>query len=318
MRDVYFMGVDPAPSEGMNSDEGAVVVGRARLIREPEGPPGRRSPTGPSPPPSPAAPAPGWAGNSWGTEWSLGEAAGSQLWTDWWFDVVYARRLTFRERASARQYAGLIHWVDRRFNCERIVMDPNGGGTFVKRELIGETQLINGVETQVVPIGDRVDGPTKVVRGKFNLIMFKRGDPGLDELWPGLAGDEQLNDAVYCAVKEALELEKLRFPPPVAELRAREGPMAQPEGWWERLPEEAQWAYRNVEALQEQMLGLMAATKEDGTYQLTKRGAHVFTSVGKKDLVSGLLYAYAGFLVWLRAGEAGLPGGDAGDGGQGW
>ena len=57
-------------------------------------------------------------------------------------------------------------------------MDPNGGGVLIKRELISPKQLINGVETEVVPIADQVDGPKQLVRGEFILNLFKRGGPG--------------------------------------------------------------------------------------------------------------------------------------------
>ena len=64
----------------------------------------------------------------------------------------YGRRMTWKQKASARQWAGIIHQHHQRFRFERICMDPNGGGTLIKRELISTRQLINGVDTDVTPI----------------------------------------------------------------------------------------------------------------------------------------------------------------------
>ena len=261
MKAKYFLGVDPAPSEGQFSDDGALVVGKATPKGEP-----------------------------------------SKHWSDWNFDYVYARRLTSREKATTRQWSGIIHTLERRFGFEKIVMDPSGGGTFVQRDLLAEKQLIEGVEMTATPIGDLVTGMTKVVHGRFNLHMFKRGDTGLDALWPGLGGDELLLDAIYSALKMAFDCGTIGLVPRVKTMRTGEQGAV-----FDAFAAEQQWAYKNLDALVEQLLGITVATKESQSkeeviYALTKRGAHQFDSVGKKDFVSAALFAYAGFLVWLNEG----------------
>src|ERR1035441_9105425 len=125
----FFEGIDPAPSESHKSDDGALVVGVATPRRPPD--PGQAPP----------------------------EAA-----ADWFFDFIYARRRTWKEKATARQWSGIIHQHHRRFRFERICMDPNGGGVLIKRELLATKQLVNAVETEVTPIGDLVDAPKLLAR----------------------------------------------------------------------------------------------------------------------------------------------------------
>jgi hypothetical protein len=72
MEHVYFFeGIDPAPSESHKSDDGALVVGCAQPRRLPE----KLLPDGQTEPLSDNA-------------------------ADWHFDFVYARRLTWKQKAS--------------------------------------------------------------------------------------------------------------------------------------------------------------------------------------------------------------------------
>jgi hypothetical protein len=66
-------------------------------------------------------------------------------------------------------------------------------------------------------------------------------------------------------------------------------------------PEERQWAARNLDAARGQLANIVVATKEDGTFQFTRRNARQFSAVGKKDFVSASMYCYAAFLMWLRS-----------------
>jgi hypothetical protein len=252
-------GIDPAPSESHKSDDGAIVLGLAepRLVG-----PEDRLPDNPA---------------------------------DWTFYFVYARRLTWVERASARQWSGILHSLHQRFRFERLVMDPNQGGTLIKRELILPRQTINGVETDVTPIGDQVDAPRLVARGDFILHLFKRGDPGIESLWPELPGDDNLNDALYSTCKEALDHGQWGWP-------------ALYETWKdERREELALWSEERVTALQElhraagQLQSIVVLTREDGTILFTKRNARQFSALGKKDLALASMYCYCAFLICLRS-----------------
>ena len=270
----FFPGIDPAPSETHKSDDGAIVIGAAcprRPLAKDEPPP--------------------------------------QDEKEWWFDYCYARVFTSKERMSARQWSGMIHLLDQRFGFERILMDAGagGGGIYVKRELMAPEQIINGALTTVVPICDLEEGPLLVPRGRFILHMFKRGDPGVDSVWPdpsgsgkSLAGDELLKDALYSSYKTALENHIPAWPPAVGELLAtqREETLR-----WGR---ERLWALKNLDAGREQLMKILVETSEkDGEeYQvITQRGARKFHSLGKDDIALAEMYAYGAFRIWLRAGD---------------
>jgi hypothetical protein len=59
--------------------------------------------------------------------------------------------------ATTRQWSAFIHLKHRHFGFDGICMDAAGGGTWINDELILTKQEIEGVETQVVPIGSQED-----------------------------------------------------------------------------------------------------------------------------------------------------------------
>lgn len=261
----FFCGVDPAPSESQRSDDGGIVIACAQPRRLP----------------------------------AAGEALSDNE-ADWWFDYVYARRLTAKEKASARQWSALLHRLHQQFRFEKIVMDPNQGGRYIQRELIQPHQLINSVESEVTPIADLKEGPTKVVRADFILHCWERGDPaigGSDGLWPGLPGDDNLNDVLYSETKEALDHGLIGWPLPWEDWMGDPDRKALLRQW----PEERLWSLKNLTVMQHQFKSVMVATREDGSQLFTKRGARQFSAVGKKDLVSAAMYARMAFKIWLRS-----------------
>lgn len=272
----YFAGIDPAPSEGQRSDDGAIVIGRA----EPRN-----------------------------------REVVTDVRSDWFFDFVFARRLTSKEKASARQWSGIIHQLHERFRLEKIVLDPGGGGMFIKREMQSPRQLIDGREEDRVPIGDLVDAPRMMVRGHFILHLFKRGDPGVELLWPELSGDDLLNDALYSEFREALNQQWMCLPPDLGDFLS--DPASKSE--FQRWPEERQWSMTNLTAFVQQARGLVVATNPDGTYALTKRGARQFMATGKKDIVSAAMYAHLAFNIWLKSADMrGSSNGEDAKGFSGW
>lgn len=263
----YFMGVDPAPSEGQRSDDGAMVVLRARP-REAENTGGNVS--------------------------------------DWVLDAVWARRVRKavagrQSGLSAREWAGLIHRKRADFGLAKICMDWNGGGNFIKRELASHKTVMDGQERGVTPIVTREE--TGVAVAHVILCMFKRGDPDIEGTWEGLGGDDMLNDALYAEVKELLDQGGIGMPRPFGEWDKGET-----EGW----EEERVWALKCLTLMQEQLVAVQAATREDGTWLTTKRGARQFSSTKRKDFASALLYAYAAFRAWLAGAEADWGSGSGG------
>lgn len=265
----FFLGVDSAPSESQRSDDGALVgaVAQPKRIPHPSGD---------------------------GENQML-----SPLVADWNFDFIYGKRLTSKERASARQYSGVIHRLHQRLGFEGIMMDPGGGGQWIQRELKNYKQIIDGTETKVVPIADKLTGPYELTAGYFILNLYKRGDPGVEQLWPGLAGDDMLNDSAYSILKEGLDTGVINLPAPAREWFGDAEKKVAIKKW----TEERTWCIKNLDALADQLVKIVVLTKEDGTQVLTRRHARQFEARGKKDLASAAMYCYLSFLIWLRSEE---------------
>lgn len=262
----FFLGIDPAPSESQRSDDGALVGAAAWPKNLPEP----------------------------GQPLSTNEA-------DWWFEYIYARRLTSKEKASARQWSGLIHQLHQAFRFAKIVMDPNGGGTLIKRELILPRQFFNGADRDVTPIADQKDGPTQTITGDFILHLWKRGDPGVEALWPGLPGDENLNDTLYSEMKEALDHGLVLMTPHKKDWLADKETREKLRAW----VEERFWSLVNLSILQEQLKNIVVATHEDGTQIFSKRNARQFSALGKKDFVSAAMYCRMAFKMYVTGDEWG-------------
>ncbi len=268
----FFLGADTAPSESQTSDDGALVIAAAWPKHPPvELPDRNRHWSEEDKPLLPALPA------------------------DWHFGYVYARRVTWKNKLSGRQWSGLIHDLHRRFQFSGIMMDPGGGGIWVKREMIDTHQVINGAVTEVVPLGDTEGDAFKVARGNFIVHLFKRGDPGIDKYWPMLAGDEMLNDAGYSMLKSDFENSEILMVPPIEHWMGQEH-----RQWFDSRPNELQRAIECLDAIVAQMAVFYIETGDDDIPKTTARGAKMFGSIGKKDLLSAALFSRTMFQVWLR------------------
>lgn len=248
----YFCGFDTAPAQSARADDGAIVVLRATPRHEAE-------------------------------EGALSERA-----DDYAESALYARKI---RNASARQWSGFLHLLDERFGgFSMIVGDPGGGGLFIRKELGSSRQLIENAERECTPIVTP-DDPNAPVVAKYTLRLFKRGDTGIESVWPKLAGDDVLNDAAHGALREAIEHGHVVLPPD-----AREWKRDQVAGW----SEERQFALRNLSEMAAQLVNITVATKDDGTYAFTKHNVRMFSARGRKDLAYAFMYAHVAFLIWLR------------------
>jgi hypothetical protein len=123
----------------------------------------------------------------------------------------------------------------------------------------------------VAAIGDMV----RIIRhATSRRNPFKRGEPGVEAMWPELPGDDNLNDALYSTMKDALDHGQVAWPMPVEEWLAERKEILRT---W---PEERLWALKNLDASTVQMKHIIVATKEDGTFAFTKRNARQFSAVG--------------------------------------
>lgn len=259
---LFFLGGDCAPADTHRSDDGALVASMA----EPK-----------------ALPNPG--------------QALSNNFHDWWFTPVYARTITSRERATTRQWSGLVHDLHRRFSFTKICFDPNQGGVYVSRDMRQTTQLINGVEQECRPIGDQVIAPTMLSSAEFILHLFKRGDPGVEAIWPKLAGDDQLKAAMYGETKNMLDFNAARYVTKWNDLRNEQPELT--NSW----SEEQIWASKNLMALCTQLVNIHVLKNANGQFAFTGRGAHTFKSAGKDDLALAYMYSFMAFRMFLALGN---------------
>jgi hypothetical protein len=215
---------------------------------------------------------------------------------DYALSAVYAERVTAKRKLKAREWAGLIHREQRAFNLAAICIDPNHGGRYITRELASTRVPIEGIETEVTPISSPDD---PVSFGHQNLFLFKRGDCGVEMLWPKLPGDDNLNDAAYTEVKLLFDRVGVAFPRPYHDWSKDE------LAHW---PARRVWALKNLNSvnlerkgsLVEQFSAWQLALHPDGTEMFTKHNARKFDFGGrKKDLASAFVYAYVAFRIWL-------------------
>jgi hypothetical protein len=261
----YFLGYDPAPAQTKSSDDAGLAILRIR-------------------------PRPG-----------LGAAPTSNF-SDWLFEFVWAYRMRGEMKRqqepgilfanSVRQMSGLVHSVHRRFKLSGILMDPAGGGNLIVPELNKERQVIAGIETEVTPIATADD--ISVTNAHFILNLYLRRDRGVSTLWPLLIGDDGLYEAMHVAFQEAVEHSVVSFPLPFAD---------RPGSTTVEWPAEMRWALINLDAARKQMMNIQAATRDDGSWELTKNGAKTFSASGKKDLAYACILAYVRALIWLKTGE---------------
>jgi hypothetical protein len=222
---------------------------------------------------------------------------------DWKMDYVWAYRV---RRADASQWAAIIHRKHQQFDFSGIILDPGGGGQWVRPELAKPKQLIRDVETKVRPIACEEDEAT-MVTGDFCLVMFKRGDAKIARLWGDLnmRGDDNLVDAAHSEFHEALELGVIGFP-----RTYRQWGREVTSGW----SEEKQWACRLLEMGARQLMKVSVRTNDDGSTYYSKNKAREFSAKGRKDFAYAMMYAFTRALLWIKTygDEAGdtVPEGD--------
>lgn len=205
--------------------------------------------------------------------------------SDWLAEYVWAFRV---RNADVDQWSGFIHAKHKQFNFTGMLMDPGGGGQWIMPKLQKAEQLINGIKVKCRPIGTLEENSPD---GAPLMCLFKRGDPGVEAMWPLLRGDDNLVDSMHVEYQAVLENGRALFPLPFNE---------RPRGSCDEWPDEKQWALKNLDAGREQMVNIQVATRDTGEYLLTRNGAKQFAALGKKDIAYAMIYAYIRFLMWLK------------------
>jgi hypothetical protein len=209
---------------------------------------------------------------------------------DWNLDFVWAYRV---RKADAPQWAGIIHKKVEHFRLDGIMLDPGGGGMWIRPELKKSKQVIEGIERDVIPIACPEDEPEMPTTGKFILSMFKIMDTCVQRAWGSmqLANIDNLYDVIHSEFQEAWALGLFSLPPKV-----RDMPRSEVATWSaEKLD-----ASNLIDLMAKQITSINVKTDENGGTKFTKNGAKQFVCKGKKDFAYAAMYSYAKFLTWLR------------------
>ena len=266
----YFDGVDPAPAQSQRADDGGMSVLRLR-------------------------PKPG-----------LGRPPTSVK-ADWLFEFVWSYRVRgqralvtsagdtegmdahlFAQRAG--EWSGFIHKKHQHFKFDGILMDPMGGGQQIWPELNKVRQTVDGIDRDCTPIA--TVGDSSVGNAHFILALFLK--EYLEPLWPAMApGVDGLLTAAHTAFQDAINHGEILYPKPFNDRPAHET-----ERW---MPEQ-KWALKTLDTGRAQLVDVAVATRDDGSWDLTRNGCYRFSATGKKDLAYSQLYAYIRALLWLQQG----------------
>lgn len=212
---------------------------------------------------------------------------------DWNLDFVWAYKV---RKADADQWGGIIQRKEQCFGFDQVVMDPGGGGNWIKPVLAKSNIKIQDIESVVIPIASVEDEATTMVFAKYILAMFKPSDTRIDHLWGnhGLRHPDVLTDVAHAEFAEAWSRGYFGLP---EKFRGRKS--AETEDW----SDEKRWGNLFVELMVNQLKSIQVQTSPDGTTMRSKNGARVFFSRTRKDFAYAGLFAYTAFLAWLKTNE---------------
>jgi len=219
----------------------------------------------------------------------LCEDAGCEI-RNFRLDFVWAYKV---RKADATQWSGLIHRKHGHFRYSVIQLDPGGGGEWIRSELKKPVQTIREEQVRVRPIACREDEATLPITSDFILSMFNPMDSRIEAVWGNFSfrTKENINDNAHSEFLEALQLGIVGLPRPYRTRRPEEV-----ASW----PGEKMWANRLLDLMGTQLTAISVATNEKGEVHRTKNGARQFGAKGKKDFAYAGLYAFVGFLTWLK------------------
>lgn len=206
------------------------------------------------------------------------------------------------KNVDAGQISGFMHGLHLVFNFALIILDKEGGGAWVYKELIKPQQLIHNAMQTVVPVCTREE-PNQSDKQAI-VVFFKRGSE-LDELWDRnfLTGDEGIVEAAHREFRKGFETQAFHWPQlthnrPKSEVRA--------------LSERMRWALIYLTATWKQAKTIRVKTTPDGIVILNPRGFMKFQQPGtlKKDKIYSALYGYCGVRLIMKRLQKETAGGN--------
>ena len=210
---------------------------------------------------------------------------------DWWFDFVYAYKV---RKAEVDQWSGLIHRKELDFGLSMIMMDYGGGGDWIRGFLKKPTQVIRNKQVEVKSIACIEDEALVESDAIFNLAMFKPKDQRVEKLYADQTRQHESNliDFSHQELKTALDKQWVGLPPRSKEVRQ----YADYEEW----SEERKHASEMVDMMCSEWQRICVRTENNGSIFLNGHQAREFSAKGRKDFAYAGMYAYIGFLCWLK------------------
>lgn len=203
------------------------------------------------------------------------------------------------------QMSGMIHYVNKVFNLNSILMDAGGGGLYVKEELEKDIQIIGGREKKCSPILTQRDYPVPHGRPILELFKWAKEYQSVYRYFSvefeGVHGDDGILDASHTMLKSAIQLKTISFPitsmvniDPKAMERLIESGFESSEA-----ASEHRIISENIDNMLEELIGVKRKLNKDKSFYKTQKGFYSWISVKKKDSAYALLYSYICYKIFM-------------------
>ncbi|MBE7466741.1 MAG: hypothetical protein HS116_25000 [Planctomycetes bacterium] len=207
-----------------------------------------------------------------------------------------------------KQQSAVVHRMHEKFDYELIVLDPGGGGLFVRDELREPIQRTGAEEFQVCPIITRDDEQLSGV-GDPVLAFFSRADTWIKDLGLALESDSVLINKAHEVFRAALDArpQRVRFPAR-SEVWGQMGfgSADQMRAWLNDAQNDqgAARARAEIDLALVQMAQVGRKLDRDMKRPHQDRyGMYEYTSGEKKDAAYGMLYGYFGCWMLMQEWE---------------
>jgi hypothetical protein len=196
------------------------------------------------------------------------------------------------KNVDAPQISGFIHAMHLDFGLSLIVLDKEGGGAWVYKELIKPQQLINNVMQTVTPVCTR-DEPNQADKQAI-VTFFKRGSE-LDVLWQRnfLSNNDGIVEAAHREFRKGFERPLFHWP------QLREN---RPKSEVFALTARQRWALIYLGMTWKQATTIRVKASADGIPWRSANGFMKFEQQGikKKDAIYSAMYGYCGVRLMLQ------------------
>lgn len=209
--------------------------------------------------------------------------------------------LTVRKNnVTAEQMAGMVHLLHRDFGFSLIMYDPNGGGLFVRDELLKTEIRIENRMTNVTPIVEF--GSHSGAIGDVILVPFLRSSYYISQAFGKLRSDSVLINLAHKGMKSAIENRQVILAGESAawEAECSNWDIDAKRAWLNsnKSLNKEQVARAEMDLAVSQLIMVDVERDENGMAKLDSFGMYKFKSKHKKDSAYSLVYGKFGCTVW--------------------